>query len=94
MSFIVNDNATQSFVGSYETRTGREWWKVNRQESQSWATPFVWENELRTEIVTTGTNKVRSYDLDGGLLWEMKGMTAYFNAHTFRQPQPPVCLLR
>ena len=27
--------------------------------------PLVWENELRTEIVTTGRNKVRSYDLDG-----------------------------
>jgi hypothetical protein len=75
--FIVNDNARQSFVASYETRTGREWWKVPRQETQSWATPFVWENELRTEIVTTGTNKVRSYDLDGGLLWEMKGMTSF-----------------
>jgi hypothetical protein len=36
----------------------------------------VWENEVRTEIVTTGMSKVRSYDLDGKLLWELKGMTA------------------
>jgi PQQ-like domain len=72
---IVSDNRTQSYVASYETRTGRELWNVPRQESQGWATPLVWENELRTEIVTASTNKVRSYDLDGGLLWELKGMT-------------------
>ena len=72
---IVNDNRKQSFIAAYELRTGRELWNVPRQESQSWATPLVWENELRTEIVTASTNKVRSYDLDGGLLWELKGMT-------------------
>lgn len=72
---IVNDNRTQSYIAAYELRTGRELWNVPRQESQSWATPLVWENELRTEIVTASTNKVRSYDLDGGLLWELKGMT-------------------
>jgi hypothetical protein len=31
---------------------------------------------LRTEIVTTGTGKVRSYDLDGKLLWELGGMSS------------------
>ncbi len=30
---------------------------------------------LCTEIVTTGMGKVRSYDLDGKLLWELGGMT-------------------
>ena len=28
-----------------------------------------------TEIVTTGTDRVRSYDLDGRLLWELAGMS-------------------
>jgi outer membrane protein assembly factor BamB len=35
----------------------------------------VWENDLRTEIVTTGTVKVRSYSLEGKLLWELQGMS-------------------
>ena len=52
-----------------------EVWRVDRDEESNWATPFVWENEQRTEIVTAGTGKVRSYDLDGKLLWELKGMT-------------------
>jgi len=34
---------------------------------------YVWENKLRTEIVTIGTNKARSYDLDGKVLWELSG---------------------
>ena len=29
----------------------------------------------RTEIVTAGSGKVRSYDLDGKLLWELAGMS-------------------
>jgi outer membrane protein assembly factor BamB len=49
---------------------------VERKERSNWATPFVWENALRTEIVTPGTDKVRSYDLEGKLLWEFGGMSS------------------
>ena len=35
----------------------------------------MWDNEVRTEIVTTGQGKIQSYDLDGQLLWELEGMT-------------------
>ena len=37
---------------------------------------FVWENDVRTELVTTGTGGVRSYSLDGELLWELHGMSS------------------
>jgi outer membrane protein assembly factor BamB len=80
--YIVNDNATGSFITALDKRTGREIWKVPRNESpQGWATPFVWEHDLRTEIVTTtsdgqGTKgRVRSYDLEGKPLWELRGLT-------------------
>ncbi|MHC4540213.1 MAG: PQQ-binding-like beta-propeller repeat protein [Planctomycetota bacterium] len=46
-----------------------------RDEKSNWATPYVWTNELRTELITPGTGKVRSYDLDGKLLWELGGMS-------------------
>ena len=36
---------------------------------------MVWENELRTELIVPASGKVRSYDLDGKLLWELEGMT-------------------
>src|SRR5216684_340789 len=73
--YIVNDNTTQSYLAAFDKRTGAEVWRVNREERGNWSTPLVWENDLRTEIVTTGTVKVRSYDLDGKQLWELKGMT-------------------
>ncbi len=74
--YIVNDNVTESFIAAFDKQTGEEIWRVARDErGQNWSTPFVWENELRTEIVTAGTRGVRSYDLDGELLWEIHGMS-------------------
>jgi outer membrane protein assembly factor BamB len=75
--YIVNDNKTQSFIAAFDKRTGDQVWKVNRDEVEGWSTPTVWENDLRTEIVTAGTRRVRSYGLDGKLLWELTGMSDY-----------------
>ena len=73
--YIVNDNTTQSFLVAFDTTTGDQVWRVIREETENWSTPLVWEHELRTEIVTTGRNRVRSYGLNGQLLWELRGMT-------------------
>ncbi len=73
--YIVNDNDDRSFIAAYDKKTGEEIWRTDRDEGSNWTTPFVWENELRTEIVTAGTQKVRSYDLSGKLLWTLTGMT-------------------
>lgn len=74
--FIVNDNEEQSFLVALDARTGKQRWRVERDEKSNWATPFVWENARRTELVTSGTKRVRSYDLDGKLLWELGGMSS------------------
>ncbi len=52
---IVNDNDTQSYIAAYDTKTGKQVWRVDRNEGTNWATPFVWEHERGTEIVTVGT---------------------------------------
>jgi len=83
--YVVNDNTTQSFLSAFDKRTGAELWRVNRDERGNWSTPLVWENELRTEIVTAGTVKVRSYDLDGKQLWELRGMTTLTIPSPFAQ---------
>jgi len=79
---ILNDNDEQSFIAAYNTKTGAEMWRVDRKEGSNWTSPFVWTNERRTEIVTAGSDRVRSYDLDGKLLWELVGMS------TFAVPSP------
>ena len=74
--YIVNDNEEKSFIAAFDARTGAQVWRTDRtDEGSNWATPFVWQHELRTEIVTTGSKKVRSYDTNGTLLWELAGMT-------------------
>ena len=74
--YVVNDNNEQSYLMALSAETGAELWRVDRDEGTNWSTPYVWENERRTELVTTGTDKVRSYDLDGNLLWELTGMSS------------------
>jgi outer membrane protein assembly factor BamB len=75
--YIVNDNEERSFVAAYDARTGSELWRGDRTgEGSNWSTPFVWRNELRTEIVTTGSKSVRSYDTSGKPLWQLTGMTS------------------
>jgi outer membrane protein assembly factor BamB len=75
--YIVSDNEEQPFIAAFDARTGNELWRTDRPgEGSNWSTPFVWQNELRTEIVTTGTKGIRSYDTSGKLLWLLSGMTS------------------
>jgi outer membrane protein assembly factor BamB len=74
--YVVNDNEKRSFLVALDKLTGKEAWTVEREEKSNWATPFIWESGKRTEIVTCGKNKVRSYDLDGKLLWQFGGMSS------------------
>ena len=74
--YMVNDNDDKSFMIALNKKTGEQVWRVDRAEGSNWATPYVWENEMRTEIVTPGTRSIRSYDLNGKLLWEMQGMSS------------------
>jgi outer membrane protein assembly factor BamB len=74
--YVINDNEEDSYLLALDKQTGEEVWRVDRDEKSNWATPYIWEHELRTEIVTPGTGKVRSYDLDGKELWSLSGMSS------------------
>jgi outer membrane protein assembly factor BamB len=74
--YVVNDNDEDSYLLALERQSGREAWRVSRDEKSNWSTPFIWQNERRIEIVTPGTGNVRSYDLDGNLLWSLAGMSS------------------
>jgi outer membrane protein assembly factor BamB len=74
--YIANDNQKQSFLVAFDAQTGDEVWRTGREEKSNWATPLVWTNSLRTEIVTNGSRRICSYDLDGKLLWELGGASS------------------
>ncbi len=73
--YIVNDNQEKSYVLALNKLTGKEAWRIDQDEKSNWSTPFVWKNKDRTEIVTAASGKVRSYDLEGKLLWWFQGMS-------------------
>jgi outer membrane protein assembly factor BamB len=74
--YLVCDNEEHSSILALDKSTGKEGWRVDREEKSNWSTPCVWENEQRSEIVTAGSGKVRAYDLAGKLLWWLKGMSS------------------
>lgn len=71
--YIVNDNEEQSYLLALDAATGKDVWRVQREEKTNYATPCIWQNEQRTELVTSGIGYARSYDLQGNLLWQIKG---------------------
>lgn len=74
--YIVNDNNEGSYLLALDKRTGDEIWRIPREEKSNWSSPFIWQNKVRTEIVTAGSKAVRSYDLEGRLLWSLNGMSS------------------
>lgn len=74
---VVWDHQGDSFITNLNAKTGDEKWKMNRDESSTWGTPFITNYDGKTQIVTTGTNKVRSYDMESGdVIWECGGLTS------------------
>jgi outer membrane protein assembly factor BamB len=74
-SLIVNwDHEGDSFIACLDAKTGKDKWRVPRDESTTWATPLVVEHDGVTQVVTNARNRTRSYDLaTGKLIWECGG---------------------
>lgn len=69
--YLQVDNEDESFLVALDKKTGKELWRVERDEKTNWSTPLIWENRKRTELVTGG-QKARSYDpKTGDLIWEL-----------------------
>jgi outer membrane protein assembly factor BamB len=80
---LVFDHEGDSFIVMLDKNSGKEIWRVNREEKTNWAAPLVIEYKGRKQIVVSGTIKVRSYDFDSGrLIWECGGL----GSNTIPQP--------
>ena len=74
---VVWDHLNQpSYVIALDKRTGKELWRVDHPEMDTWATPLVVEHDGRKQVIVNAMNRVRSFDLDTGkLVWEGPGTT-------------------
>ncbi len=74
---ILQDHEGDSFITAIDKRTGDILWKTDRDERTTWSSPIIVENDGKPQVITTGTNRVRSYDLaTGELVWDGDGLTA------------------
>jgi outer membrane protein assembly factor BamB len=75
-TLILNfDQETDSFIVVLNKTNGKELWRAKRDEISTWAAPLVVEHAGRTQVITNGTNKIRSYDLQTGkLIWDCAGL--------------------
>lgn len=66
------DRQKDSFIASYDIKTGKEIWRTARKEIPTWGTPTIYEGEPRAEIITNGTKAIRGYDpATGKELWTL-----------------------
>ena len=66
-----------SFIAAVDKKTGKEVWRVSRDQRRSWATPLLIKTAQRTEMVTSGPNKIISYDPGTGReLWSAPGVVS------------------
>ncbi|MFG0256130.1 MAG: PQQ-binding-like beta-propeller repeat protein, partial [Rhodopirellula sp. JB053] len=70
------DHEGQSKLYAIEKASGATIWEVDRDEPTNWGTPLIVDFRGRAEVITTGENYARGYDLDSGAeLWRCAGQT-------------------
>jgi outer membrane protein assembly factor BamB len=70
------DHEGESFVAAIDARSGKEQWRVTRNEHTTWTTPVVVEVKGKPQAIVAGTEASVAYDLqDGRELWRCTGMT-------------------
>jgi outer membrane protein assembly factor BamB len=77
-TLVINwDHEGQSFIVAFDKRTGEQRWKTLRDEVTSWATPIIVDYSGRPQVVASGTDRVRGYDLETGeVIWECGELSA------------------
>jgi outer membrane protein assembly factor BamB len=73
---VWDQQGGQSFVVTFDKRTGEELWRANRKEIDTWATPLVVEHGGRAQVIVPGRDVLVSYDLETGeIVWQSAGLT-------------------
>ncbi|MBW6502133.1 MAG: PQQ-binding-like beta-propeller repeat protein [Bacteroidales bacterium] len=63
-----------SFVAAYDLKTGKELWKMERDEYPGWCTPSIYEHSGRKYVAVNGYKHRGGYDfITGKEIWRMSG---------------------
>ena len=73
--YLKFDQEENSYMLALNKHTGKEIWRVTRDEVSSWSPPLVITHNKRKQVIVSASNKVRSYDpATGKLIWECAGL--------------------
>ena len=74
MVIVQCDIQRGSFLAAFDTPTGKEVWRTQREEIPSWSTPTIFEANGKAELITQATTFTRGYDpMTGKELWKYSG---------------------
>ncbi len=75
--YLKFDQEEDSYLAAVDKKTGKEVWRVPRDEQTSWSQPVVVAYEGKKQLVVSASKKTRSYDAaTGKLIWETAGLGA------------------
>lgn len=74
---LRQDHDTDSFLMSFDVKTGDVLWKIDRSEfPRNYCSPVFWNADGRRQIVMAATLRVVGYDFDTGQeLWTVRGIS-------------------
>jgi outer membrane protein assembly factor BamB len=74
--FLNYDQEADSALYCLDSGSGKTRWVDKRDEKTSWNTPLVVDHQGGKQVITSGTNRIRSHNFDTGeLVWSCGGMT-------------------
>lgn len=73
---VVADHEGQSKIFAFDKATGAVRWEKDRDEGTTWATPLPVEVNGKLQVITSGIDSVRAYDVETGeVVWHCSGLT-------------------
>ncbi|MFT5464166.1 MAG: outer membrane protein assembly factor BamB [Planctomycetota bacterium] len=74
--FVNADHEGQSYLVALDKLTGKERWRVVRDEVTSWTSPIVVELSDGPQLIVCGTKYVRAYNPENGeVIWRCPGLS-------------------
>jgi outer membrane protein assembly factor BamB len=71
---VQADVQNGSFLATFDVSTGRELWRVTRDDVPTWSTPTVHTIEGQTQIIVNGMRHAGAYDIKTGKeIWRLRG---------------------
>jgi outer membrane protein assembly factor BamB len=75
VAVIQADVQKGSFLAAFDAKTGRELWRVTRDDVPTWSTPTVHEVNGRAQLIVNGMRHIGAYDFKTGeVIWKLKGL--------------------